>query len=908
MAFTAYTKGEVIRYMLLPQIVPRVRALVQSGFSYMAFFMAQVFRAGNLIPPNHPYLSGRAMGTYGIIDALTLASSHLVFDKKHIDQVVFFFAVLAGIIILGIQCFLLLLSFFIGSASASTTTPGGYNDFFVISSEAAKEDLAFRLMDRVFGVPGMFNSKDAGIGSAFHEALHSLLQFYSLGLLVIAVLILIYFVFAIIAETAETGTPFGKRYNHVWAPVRLVVALGLLIPIGYGLNAAQWITLYSAKFGSGFATNGWNKFNDVLGESYETLDEADKLIHTPERPDVSRLVAFMYMVKTCEIATEIQNRDYKIDAYLVKNTAESSGELLSGKNYEAALEFFNNNENIYVRFGELDAAQHPDKRGYVFPFCGAVMLPTANTDKPGAKELNKFYYELITELWRGDYNIKGYAQNEALCEAHLPELRERCQIDNPPASLYEDVMTEINKKLDKAIEESVKKQKEAALEENKEALGEAKKYGWAGAGIYYNTVAEMNGAIASALYNSPYPHEMPYVWRFSEGVASEEDINTASSRPETSGRVVFVYQGDEHVYNALERAQRYWASRFSSNNTENIIIDTINLILGTDALFNMCKNADVHPLAQLAGVGRALLESATRNLGLALLSSVGGMALSASSYTGLLGAAASAASGFFVTFAMIGLMLGFLMYYVIPFMPFLYFFFAVTGWVKGIFEAMVGVPLWALAHLRIDGQGLPGDAAAGGYFLILEIFLRPILIVFGLLAAISVFAAMVRVLNDIFYLVVSNLGGFDKEGLDLCGVQGEGSAPVGSADYYRGPIDQFFFTVVYAVVVYLIGTSTFKMIDAVPNKVLRWMGNQVNSFGDTQKDAGGGLLNKLSIGGYAVTGQLQGAFKSAGSFLQNDQGQGLIPAAARAAQDLRGPAPQSQSPTNTTGTSTPPST
>ena len=56
--------------------------------------------------------------------------------------------------------------------------------------------------------------------------------------------------------------------------------------------------------------------------------------------------------------------------------------------------------------------------------------------------------------------------------------------------------------------------------------------------------------------------------------------------------------------------------------------------------------------------------------------------------------------------------------------------FAVGGWVKGLFEAMVGVPLWALAHIRIDGQGLAGDAALNGYFLIFEIFIHLLMFFF----------------------------------------------------------------------------------------------------------------------------------------------------------------------------------
>src|SRR5690606_1446585 len=132
---------------------------------------------------------------------------------------------------------------------------------------------------------------------------------------------------------------------------------------------------------------------------------------------------------------------------------------------------------------------------------------------------------------------------------------------------------------------------------------------------------------------------------------------------------------DSEIYNAIQLTQNYWKEALSGRKRENMIIDAIDVILGTNALFSMCKNADVHPLAQLAGLGRSLMESATRNLGLALGSSSLGLGLGSASMTSLLGAVAGAAPSFYITLAMIGLMMGFIMYYVVPFMPCLYFFF-----------------------------------------------------------------------------------------------------------------------------------------------------------------------------------------------------------------------------------------
>ena len=75
--------------------------------------------------------------------------------------------------------------------------------------------------------------------------LHQLFAVYSYGLLLIAVFITIYFMFVVVAETAQSGTAFGKRFNKVWAPIRIVVAFGLLVPIAFGMNSGQFIVLYA---------------------------------------------------------------------------------------------------------------------------------------------------------------------------------------------------------------------------------------------------------------------------------------------------------------------------------------------------------------------------------------------------------------------------------------------------------------------------------------------------------------------------------------------------------------------------------------------------------------------------------------------------------------------------------------
>jgi conjugal transfer/type IV secretion protein DotA/TraY len=211
--------------------------------------------------------------------------------------------------------------------------------------------------------------------------------------------------------------------------------------------------------------------------------------------------------------------------------------------------------------------------------------------------------------------------------------------------------------------------------------------------------------------------------------------------------------------------------------------------------------------------------------------------------------------GVFMMVAMLGMTIGFVLFYVLPFLPFIYFFFAVGGWIKGIFEAMVGAPLWALAHLRIDGNGLPGQAAVAGYFLIFEIFVRPILIIFGFLASISIFSALVLMLNETWDIVMSNLSGFDKN----CQIEGATESPgcaVSLIDTMRGPVDEFFYTIMYTIIVYMMGMSSFKLIDLIPNNILRWMGQSVSTFNDQREDAAQGLTGTATIGAQTAVGQV----------------------------------------------------
>lgn len=905
------TTRKVLAYAILPQMLPRLRDLF-SGFGFVAFFLAQIYRSAGLLPSGHPYLLASNNGRYGI--SHVIAEAGLLLKKKNasMDQYAIYWLLMVGLVILAAQVAILAGSILIQPAHAGPFGPA--TNFFITTAPA--QDLAFVLLDRVFGVPNLFNScvttGDVCLGSVqrsgshytgsdtsnplpeaagggfpypYHLALHSAFELYSVALLVIAAIILAYFMFAVIAETAETGTPFGRRFNKVWAPLRLVVALGLLVPIANGLNAAQYITLYAAKFGSGFATNGWNYFaTQALTGGGTMLGQRESMIAIAKAPPPNTLVQFFSLVATCKKAYETVSLGrgdpvrIEIHPYLI-NPKEQPGRPrvdldATGFVFADAVDYYHHS-NIIIRFGAY-AIQgagprtaavpvYSDDTANVAPLCGELILPVTNADpvdNPGAwYMLQQYYQTVLSSLWfeasGGPAPVGGDAISQT---ANAIVARD---IAGVPAAAVPALPTtaEMVARRDEYVNRINFYMRIATTQQATSPilLDSLTEYGWAGAGIWYNRIAQVNGSLISAVYNMPSISRMPQVM---EEIAkarqsSDQDVTgTKRYQPYLSNgeKIEFRNTYDQQVGVALFHAYDHWSDNFAEMSVSgNIFMDTINAIFGTAGLFNMRANQDagIHPLAQLVGMGRSILESAIRNLGAAAIAGIGGGVINLLE-PHLVGTVALAVSSFLFTVAMTGLGIGFVLYYIIPFLPFVYFFFAVGGWIKGIFEAMVGMPLWALAHLRIDGNGLPGDAAMGGYWLILEIFLRPILIIFGMVGGIAIFTAQATVLNETWSLVTSNLTGFDVATAPAADV-------TGAMTYLRGAVDKLFFTVMYAIIIYMLAMASFKMVDLVPNFILRWMGAGVQSFGEQSGDPAEHLVRNTFGGASQITGQLRGA-------------------------------------------------
>lgn len=959
------TKKNIVGYAFLPGILPRLRQLVFSHMATLTFLVASTLYTFRLLPRTHPCFQPGNTKPVTLRGVMAEAASRLELNSKNIDQIIIFGAILCGIVMLGLYMVGLFFMVFFSTANAAGL-------FSLFQTTYPQKDIAFMMLDKVFGIPGLYQSEvstNAAVYGAFpnayHNATRQLFSFFSWGIFILAVIMFLFHVVQMVYTVTQTGKALDAvsdgdqgSHNFGWLPLRFLVALGLLIPVSYGLNSAQWITLYMAKWGSSLATNAWIQYNSMsgtnpIGESNENLVAAANL------PDNTGVIKNLLLIKACQRVNNIAQNwlsspdgdkgPYLINAFLVKGkdrlallkyggqptslissidqyNSTPSG-IINGSASDAfatALNFAGLSD-IHITIGYFDATA-PDRfkeyEGGVLPVCGEIIIPVTSFTGEGIFAAEAYFYatfNIVANVTRQGKTLSNFEQNSdlavireymrtsSLARLYMTDTaagagytgNPDCPFDSdgdnyqslnsdpgiylgkckdPVPSLYWQELINKNDYYTYAFDMAGISAYDFLAGTNYgpsyspfhsigstsyDALGQANpfsmtvqvmKHGWGGAGLWYNKISERNGSLYSAVNNPPKVSKLPMVMNeiSTERVKNDSKVGgkyCEKFNPRRAGTSEANTGAQNNQFSA-EAASSYYALCNQLFHNENVVDPVVsnpttynNPVLGAMAglfsqikAFDLYRNNSVTPMVQLSAIGRLLIDKAILNLIVATGSSFAGglahMAGGGATGANALGHAGGAVAKAAIEFAVIGLTAGVVLHYVLPFLPFLYFFFAVGAWVKTIFEAMVGTPLWALAHLRSGGPGLPGDAAASGYFLILEIFLRPIVTVISLIAAFGCFSALAAGLNGIFALLVTNVMGGN---IDTTNAFEMGSI--------RGLADQFFLTILYIIIVYMLATSCFKLIDLIPDNVMRWSGAGVSSFGKT--DASERLVDML---------------------------------------------------------------
>lgn len=169
-----------------------------------------------------------------------------------------------------------------------------------------------------------------------------------------------------------------------------------------------------------------------------------------------------------------------------------------------------------------------------------------------------------------------------------------------------------------------------------------------------------------------------------------------------------------------------------------------------------------------------------------------------------------------------------------PMIPYLVFAFGAINWMIATIETMIAAPIISIGLIYPEGGHDIWGKTENAIMLILNIFLRPSLMIFGMIAGL---------LMSYVALVYINVG-------FLSVVQSFSSS--------MGILEAVFFMALYTSVFTTTINKCFELIHVVPDKILRWIGGGNEQFGEA-----GQAVERISQGFQGSVQKGEGAVRSA---------------------------------------------
>ena len=648
----------------------------------------------------------------------------------------------------------------------------------------------------------LFEEADAGTRSLLgflsdfdiseHTALGDMFFVYNGGLLLVAGGLLIYHTVGGTVETAREGRlGFGG-----WEIVRIVGAVALMAPLPGGMNGAQHLVVGLANLGGDFAHAIWKPFSE------EALGKGTAIVPRPREGAWRSGVARVLMAEICRyVSNEVARRAGDEPYVLVKRSETKVG----GRPRPSA---------GAPAPGEQVLSYDGKGRGMPRALCGAVHYTGVGLGEASERVAAQAHREAMEAVRPGLRRVAAglgarFVPGSAAFGTPLPDI-EGALDGAGIAARYAAVL---DRWLGRAAEVE-----RAALE--RVVADDVKEASWLSAASFFNTIAHRSGRFLAGVHNTPEvalpaPELVEWV-PAADAAVKAVTVGLSGSRrypPALSSSAVGAAEGGVVV---------------SGEGLMDGVLDFIDL-----ESVMVAESGD--PIADLAAMGHNLIYS-----------SIGAMTL-------LAGAAAG--SGFLESVPMVGrgldvfesswqvldsfvstilstmLIAGIVLAYVLPALPYIRFLFGIVGWVVSVVVALLAVTVFAAAHVtRGDGDRLTTEATRQGWLFLPGLFLRPALMLFGLILGYFVFLAGVTLFNETWLPQMRDAGA--SGGLGLIGA--------------------VTMLAIYTMVCFVLMNSSFKLIELLPAGALEWIGGRGGADGGDAEHTGA-----VAVGGIGRMGGLR---------------------------------------------------
>jgi hypothetical protein len=187
---------------------------------------------------------------------------------------------------------------------------------------------------------------------------------------------------------------------------------------------------------------------------------------------------------------------------------------------------------------------------------------------------------------------------------------------------------------------------------------------------------------------------------------------------------------------------------------------------------------------------------------------------------------------------------GMMMAVYLPLVPFIIFLFGAFGWFLSVVETMLAAPMVALGIVYPEGGHELLGRASPAIMLVTNVFIRPTLMIFGLIFGILLANVMVSLLNSVWAFVIWS------------------TSMIGTHVQQVGQLEWVLYMFIYLAVVVALINKCFSLIHKMPDQVLRWIGGQQNfggygvaeGIGEVQQKAKAGAGKMQEMGSKTASG------------------------------------------------------
>ena len=731
-----------------------------------------------------------------------------------------------------------------GQVSSQTTSlisqPPDLREFF---NTPYGDNYSAVLLNQIFGP--LFPAQGQAPEATLFSTLVGIMNGTVLGL---AIILFLYNVVIATLQTAHEGNLLGSRYSSLWVPIRLLLAVLLILPVPGlgGYNLLQSGIAWLVKGSTVAASEVWRLGSqDLISGEIPIIKSSFTL--DPE------LFKVAYRNQLCVKIANYQLREAESQLRVEFKQIDAS----QSTTFMSHLD--NKQEGICGSYSIPEIPHYIQKLPSEFSAPIASAFRTLHTTI--LNRLITRVNDIIDDQWE-QFVVQSISLEDfsGLIQETLNDLNQLLADGNRQINQLIVGSNQQNGSARQLIKDYLSGSDCNFLEDHRTNRTMCTGEGWIGAGNWYMTIARLNTEVVGLLKASIGATDTHYINKQKNSL--NQTIVVEADEISNFQRFFMAVNGNKYL--GLDETQKIWGvltSELESSslnlaasgfNIPEVILEASTTLGGggflgkiwqvgfADGVEAMIANLSPSrwandPIVGIVNIGHWYLDVAgTLILGSAVVSLFSG---SISTTVIFLIAGPLAAIGITLSF-------------ILPLLPFFLWIIAVASYFLLVIEAIIGSTLWLLAHLRMDGEGLSGNYGQRGWMILLGLLLTPPLMVMGYFVGMILFKITATLLDLGFYFAMSAL---------------VNSSPI--VGIFGLIATGFLLVIAYIAII----ERSFSLITHFPNRILMWIGGDVDlshSEEYSRIQSGGRILSSSVRGGIAqLNGKLQGGGQMIKSYL-----------------------------------------